>query len=144
MVKDLFCLKYHLVIDHNPLIPQIKRGEWKTVSALNRKIPVGLKLSEGNYEQLKRVSQAEGKPMAEWCRDAVVERLNRQGVERLIQILLEEVVALRMIVVNLTSHALDGSGRVDVKRVLGEVEKAKLKKAEDVLNEAIKRCSAPG
>jgi hypothetical protein len=114
------------------------------VSALNRNIPVGLKLSEVNYERLKRVSEAEGKPMAEWCRDVVVERLNRQGVDRLIQILLEEVVALRMIVVNLTSHALDGSGRVDVKRVLGEVEKAKLKKAEDVLNEAIKRCSAPG
>jgi hypothetical protein len=114
------------------------------VNALNRRIPIGLKLSEASYEQLKRVSEAEGKPMAEWCRDAVVERLNRQGVERLVQIVLEEIVALRMILVNLTAHALDGTGRVDVKRLLSEVEKAKLKKAEDVLNEAIKRCSAPG
>ena len=114
------------------------------MSTLNRNIPIGLKLSEASYEQLKRVSQAEGKPMAEWCRDAVVERLNRQGVDRMIQILLEEIVALRMILVNLTAHALDGTGRVDLKRVLSEVEKAKLKKAEEVLNEAIKRYSAPG
>ena len=98
---------------------------------------IGVRVTEADYARLQALADAEGKPVAEWCRDVLLELVDHPAgkPKPIDQALLAEVIALRTIVANLT-YAFTSDGKVTREHMLAVIDRAdktKLKRAAELL-----------
>jgi hypothetical protein len=107
---------------------------------------IGVRVTEDDYAHLQVLAEAQGKTVAEWCREIIFERV--KGREKpssvLEHIILEELLAFRMLVIsllyNLTNDVTKGKiGPEQMEKLFAQVDQAKLKRAEEILGQAVKR-----
>ena len=77
----------------------------------------GTKLTEGEYERLERAAQARGLKLGEWVREVLLEAC--EPASRAEQAVLEEVLALRTIVLNVV-YELAAGEEIDAERMQGK------------------------
>jgi hypothetical protein len=68
--------------------------------AISRNRSAGAKVTDQEYEQLEALAQAHGVTLGEWCREILLAELNSESITSE-EALMGEVLALRMIVLNL-------------------------------------------
>ena len=85
----------------------------------------GTKLTEGEYERRERAAEARGLKLGEWVREVRLEACEPAG--RAEQAVLEEVLALRTIVLNV-AYELAAGEEIDAKRMQELIEKADAEK----------------
>jgi hypothetical protein len=72
------------------------------VRSSRRTKSIGVKVSEANFATLQALAEKEGKPVAEWCREALLEWAEiQQAAPAEPVLLLAELLGLRTILVNL-------------------------------------------
>jgi hypothetical protein len=84
----------------------------------------------------------EARPLGEWCREVIFERVkgHYRSSAVLDQVILEELLALRMIVCSLLYDLTkDKMGPEQMEKLFTQVDQAKLKRAEEILGQAVKR-----
>src|SRR5438034_7191341 len=69
--------------------------------AISRNRSAGAKVTDEEYAQLEELAQARDLTVGEWCRQVLLAQLNSKPALPIEQMLLAEVLALRMIVLNL-------------------------------------------
>ncbi len=124
---------------------------------LQRSKSIGVKVSEQDFATLQALAEREGKPLAEWCRDVLMQIARHPTGTPIEQALLAEVIALRTIVGNLV-YALASDGKVTPQQMAAFIDRAdknKLKRAvefltqvqeglEDPISPAIEQAHAAG
>jgi hypothetical protein len=104
---------------------------------------IGTKVREEEYAQLKRVAQAEGKTVGEWCRGVMLSTANRRPpkateVEGDGHALMAELVALRAILLNVLFKQAKGEPVTaeEMQRLIDRADSDKLRKARERLEQA--------
>ena len=82
--------------------------------AISRNRSAGAKVTDEEYAQLEALAQARGITLGEWCREILLAELNSDAPTSE-EALLGEVLALRMIVLNLFRALGDGEKLNDAK-----------------------------
>ena len=103
---------------------------------------IGFRVTENDFTSLQALAAEEGRPLGEWCREIVFERVkSRQGSSSVLdQVILEELLALRMIVTSLLYDLTKGKMSPEqMEKLFTQVDQAKLKRAEEILGQAVKR-----
>ena len=103
---------------------------------------IGFRVTESDFASLQALAAEEGRPLGEWCREIIFERV--KGRDRspavLDQVILEELLALRMIVTSLLFDLTKGKMTPEqMEKLFTQVDEAKLKRAEEILGHAVKR-----
>jgi hypothetical protein len=96
---------------------------------------IGVRVSESDFARLQTLADASGKPLGEWCRDALLKVADHPTGTPVEQALLAEVIGLRTIVGNLV-YAFTSDGKVTREQMASIVERAdstKIKRAIDFL-----------
>jgi hypothetical protein len=79
------------------------REQSRRLGADTRTRAIGFRVTENDFASLQTLAEQEGRPLGEWCREIIFERV--KGGDRspavLDQVILEELLALRMIVTSL-------------------------------------------
>ncbi len=104
--------------------------------SLQRSKSIGVKVSERDFATLQALAEREGKPLAEWCRDVLMQIARHPAGTPIEQALLAEVIALRTIVGNLV-YALASEGKVTPQQMtafIDRADKTKLKRAVEFLS----------
>lgn len=105
--------------------------------SLQRSRSIGVKVREGDFASLRALAEREGKPLAEWCRDVLLQIARHPGGTPIEQALLAEVIALRTIVGNLV-YALGSDGTVTPQQMaafIDRADKTKLKRARELISQ---------
>jgi hypothetical protein len=68
----------------------------------------GAKVTDKEYAEIERLAEARGLNVGEWCREVILAELER-GEAPSVETLLAEIMALRMIFLNVTAYI--GQGR---------------------------------
>ena len=84
---------------------------------------IGLKVTAAQYENLRRLAESNGKPIAEWCRDTLISSVGRGGPSPVEFGLLAEVTATQAIVIDLLC-AFGKDGKVSTQRAQEIVDAA--------------------
>ena len=103
---------------------------------------IGFRVTESDFANLQALAEEEGRTLGEWCREIVFERVKgRQGASSVLdQVILEELLALRMIVTSLLYDLMKGKMSPEqMEKLFTQVDQAKLKRAEEILSQAVKR-----
>jgi hypothetical protein len=103
---------------------------------------IGFRVTENDFASLRALAAEEGRPLGEWCREIVFERVKgrQESSSVLDQIILEELLALRMIVTSLLYDLTKGKVSPEqMEKLFTQVDQAKLKRAEEILGQAVKR-----
>lgn len=74
----------------------------------NRDFHIGTRISEAQYDAVARAAESRGIKIAEWLRDVAVSRATTP--EPVLQTLVEEIIAVRLIIQNLVLY-LSTEGR---------------------------------
>lgn len=117
----------------------------RTLQAVHRSNSIGVKVTEADFAMLQALAKKEGKPLAEWCRDALVEFARHPAGAPIEQALLAEVIALRTIVSNLI-YTFGSDGKVTPQQMTAFIDRAnktKLNRAAEFLSEVHKRQESP-
>jgi hypothetical protein len=69
--------------------------------AISRTRSAGAKVTDEEYAQLEALAQARGLTLGEWCREMLLAQLDPNAPAPIEQMLLAEVLGLRMIVLNM-------------------------------------------
>lgn len=98
---------------------------------------IGVRVTEADFARLQTLADAQGKPVGEWCRDALLELAKNPGgkPKPVDHVLLAELIALRTIVANLV-YAFTTGGKVTAEQMRAFVERAdqtKLRRATELL-----------
>ncbi len=105
--------------------------------SLHRSKSIGVKVREEDFATLHALAEREGKPLAEWCRDVLMQIARHPTGTPIEQALLAEVIALRTIVGNLV-YALASDGKVTSQQMtafIDRADKTKLKRAVQFLTQ---------
>ena len=106
---------------------------------------IGVRVTEADFGRLHALADAQGKPLGEWARDALLALAQHPAGTAVEQALLAEVLALRTIVANLI-FAFASDGRVTREQMLSYIERAdatKLTRAIEVLERIRARAPPP-
>ena len=102
---------------------------------------IGFKVSEEEYAQLETATQAGGRTLGEWCREAMLASANGQppkatGTEA--EALMAELVALRTILLNVLFKQASGETLTaeEMQALIERADAGKLKKARERLAQA--------
>jgi hypothetical protein len=102
---------------------------------------VGFRVTESDFANLQALAEEEGRPLGEWCREIIFARVKGQQKSSVLeQVILEELLALRMIVTSLLFDLTKGKMTPEqMEKLFTQVDEAKLKRAEEILGHAVKR-----
>ena len=103
---------------------------------------IGFRVTENDFASLQALAEQEGRPLGEWCREIIFEKVKGQGRSPAVldQVILEELLALRMIVTSLLFDLTKGKMTPEqMEKLFAQVDEAKLKRAEEILGHAVKR-----
>jgi hypothetical protein len=103
---------------------------------------IGFRVTESDFASLQALAELEGRPLGEWCRKIIFEKVKGQYRSSAVldQVILEELLALRMVVVSLLYDLMkDKMGPEQMEKLFTQVDQAKLKRAEEILGQAVKR-----
>ena len=103
---------------------------------------IGFRVTERDFAALQTLAELEARPLGEWCREVIFERVkgHYRSSAVLDQVILEELLALRMIVCSLLYDLTkDKMGPEQMEKLFTKVDQAKLKRAEEILGQAAKR-----
>jgi len=107
---------------------------------------IGFRVTEADFASLQALAAEAGRPLGEWCRELIFERVKDQGRSSAVldQVILEELLAFRMLVIsllyNLTNDVTKGKiSPEQMEKLFAQVDEAKLKRAEEILGHAVKR-----
>ena len=103
---------------------------------------IGFRVTENDFANLQALAEREGRPLGEWCREIIFEKVKGQGRSPAVldQVILEELLALRMIVTSLLFDLTKGKMTPEqMEKLFAQVDEAKLKRAEEILGHAVKR-----
>ena len=103
---------------------------------------IGFRVTESDFVSLQALAELEGRPLGEWCREVIFERVkgHYRSSAVLDQVILEELLALRMIVTSLLYDLTKGKMSPEqMEKLFTQVDQAKLKRAEEILGQAVKR-----
>ncbi|HEY6273380.1 MAG TPA: hypothetical protein VIX19_15475 [Terriglobales bacterium] len=90
---------------------------------------IGVRVTEADFGRLEALADAEGRPLSEWCREVLLDRLHhRTGDEPL---LLGELLALRAILLNLFYASTRGQEITgeEMQEIIARADADKLHKA---------------
>jgi hypothetical protein len=82
--------------------------------AISRNRSAGAKVTDEEYTQLEALAQARGITLGEWCREILLAQLSPEAITSE-EALLGEVLAVRMIVLNLFRSLANGEKLSDAK-----------------------------
>jgi hypothetical protein len=108
------------------------------VRSSRRTKSIGLKVSEADCATFQALADQEGRPLAEWCREALLDWTEIHRAAPTEPVLLAEVLGLRTILVNLFFR-LANSEQVtptEMQQVIERADADKFKKARARLKEA--------
>jgi hypothetical protein len=103
---------------------------------------IGFRVTESDFASLQALAKLERRPLGEWCREVIFEWVkDHYGSSAVLdQVILEELLALRMIVTSLLyDHMKDEIRPEQMEKLFSQVDQAKLKRAEEILGQAMKR-----
>ena len=103
---------------------------------------IGFRVTENDFASLQALAEQEGRPLGEWCREIIFERVKDRDRSPAVldQVILEELLALRMIVTSLLFDLTKGKMTPEqMEKLFAQVDEAKLKRAEEILGHAVKR-----
>jgi hypothetical protein len=107
---------------------------------------IGVRVTEDDYAHLQVLASAQGKTVAEWCREIIFERVKgREEPSGVLEhIILEELLAFRMLATsllyNLTNDVTKGKiSPEQMEELIKQVDQAKLRRAKEILGPAVKR-----
>ena len=108
------------------------------VRSSRRTKSIGVKVSEANFATLQALADQEGKPVAEWCREALLEWAEIQQAAPAEPVLLAEVLGLRTILVYLFFKLANAEQvtPTEMQHVIEKADADKFKKAMARLKEA--------
>jgi hypothetical protein len=94
---------------------------------------VGTKMTDSEYERLAAVAESEGQSLGEWCREVLFERIDGQKSHGAELTVLAEVLALRMILLNVHYHVAQGDKLTaeEMQELIERADQDKAKKAAD-------------
>jgi hypothetical protein len=98
---------------------------------------IGVRVTEADFGRLEALADAEGRPLSEWCREVLLERLNHRNGEE--PILLGELLALRTILLNLF-YALSRGQEItseEMQEMIARADTEKLRKAWERLQRTV-------
>ncbi len=108
--------------------------------SIHRSKSIGVKVSEADCATFQALAEREHKPLAEWCRDILLDLAGHPAGKPVEQALLAEVIALRTIVANLI-YAFTREGKVTREQMLAFVDRAdktKLMRATELLSQILR------
>lgn len=102
---------------------------------------IGFRVTEGDLTSLQALAEKDGRPLGEWCREIVLNQVKGQQKSSVLdQVILEELIALRMIVTSLLYDLTKGKMAPEqMEKLFAKVDEAKLKRAEEILGMAVAR-----
>jgi hypothetical protein len=103
---------------------------------------VGFRVTESDFASLQALAEEECRPLGEWCREIIFERVKGQQKSSSVldQVILEELLALRMIITSLLFDLTKGKMTPEqMEKLFTQVDEAKVKRAEEILGNAVKR-----
>lgn len=107
---------------------------------------IGTKVSDEEYAQLEKLAALRGITPGEWFREVVLGQLATAPAESTEQVILSEVLALRMLYLN-TVQALGRGGQTteELQKLIERVDREKQRKARERLSgQSGERASAEG
>ena len=118
------------------------REQSRRLGADTRTRAIGFRVTENDFASLQALAEQEGRPLGEWCREIIFERVKGRDRSPVVldQVILEELLALRMIVTSLLFDLTKGKMTPEqMEKLFAQVDEAKLKRAEEILGHAVKR-----
>lgn len=102
---------------------------------------IGFRVTQSDFASLQALAEEEGRPLGEWCREIIFDRVKGQLKSSVLdQVILEELIALRMIVTSLLYDQTKGKMAPEqMEKLFAKVDEAKLKRAEEILGQAVGR-----
>lgn len=104
----------------------------------NRTEVVGFRVTKEELEAIKEISNLQGKTVSQWCKDVVINVVNKNKTETHLlsvgeKILLEQLVLLRIVLsTSLTDRELSDD---KLKRVIKKANEIKQEKASQLIKE---------
>lgn len=91
---------------------------------------IGVRVTEADFARLQTLSDAAGKPLGEWAREALLEKLQPQAPTPAEQTMVSEILALRTILVNVVFSLADGQDitEAEMYRLIERADAEKWKK----------------
>lgn len=105
------------------------------MNRLNRTKTIGIKVSQASFEALRKLSEAQGKPLSEWCRDRVMEASMPPGPQPSDIAVIAEITATQAILIDLVC-TLGRDGKVNMQKaqeIVDAAHNAKYKEAAQLL-----------
>jgi len=95
---------------------------------------IGVRVAEADFARLQALADAEGRPLGEWCREVLLDRVKRRPPTLAEKAVVSEVLALRTILLNVLFSLAKG-------KVITEQEMTDLIERADAekLNRAMQR-----
>ena len=124
------------VLKHRP-----SKEQPRELGADIRSRSIGFRVTEGDLTSLQALAEKDGRPLGEWCREIVLNQVKGQQKSSVLdQVILEELIALRMIVTSLLYDLTKGKMAPEqMEKLFAKVDEAKLKRAEEILGMAVAR-----
>jgi hypothetical protein len=100
--------------------------------AVLRNKSIGTKVSDEEYAQLEKLAEARGVTVSEWCREALLATAEKAPASPAEEIILAEVLALRMLYLNTVQILGQGRelGTEELRKLIERVDREKQAKAE--------------
>lgn len=113
------------------------------MNPLNRAKTIGVKVNQTSYDELRAVAEKQGKPLAEWCRDKLVENGKSRVPSPTEHALMAEIAATQNITVTLLYEMANGAklSRERVQEILDSAHAAKYADADQRLELARSRAN---
>jgi urocanate hydratase len=99
---------------------------------------IGLKVTKDQLDHLQMLADREGKPLAEWCREALLASLKRPAVTLFERALMAELAATQNITVSMLYEMANGLqlDQTRVRRILDNYHSVKFRDADERLKRA--------
>ena len=113
-------------------------GAFRTKSIASR-------LTETEFAEVEAAAESTGQKVSEWLRSAALAQARAVSEEHTDPILLAEVIAVRLLMLNLFAQASVGAlSKEDVRKMSEHTDAVKQRKAEEVLSQRHGNCKTPG
>ena len=109
------------------------------MNPLNRTKTIGVKVTQDSYEGLKTVAENQGKPLAEWCREKLLEAGKGRALSLAERALMAEIAATQNVTVTLLYEMANGRklSRERVQEILDSANATKYAIADERLRFAL-------
>ena len=115
------------------------------IKPLNRTKTIGIKVSESAYDALRRFAESQGKPLSEWCRDAIIAASKPATARPSDYAVMAEIDAVEAILIDMFLAL--ARGQLNTQKAQEIVDKAhniKFKEAAELLRYAHSRMTRIG